>query len=123
MRVTERISLYAANMALLACLAGCLPSSNPLKTTAPKKAAKFLVTASQFAEKKLNIFNAPGGYYYGVCMDGKEKQTLCKKLYQAMSDYANTIVDFKGVSVINLTDKLLFEKLKDDYKYEQFNAL
>ena len=108
---------------LVALLTACSSHNNSLKTTKPALAAQFLVSASQAAEKKLHVFNAPGGYYYGECMAGKVKKPLCTQLYQAMADYAKTTTHFKGVTVGDLTNAQVFKGLKADYQREQFNAV
>jgi hypothetical protein len=103
--------------------AACSSHNNPLKKAKPDAAAKFLVRASQAAEKQLHVFNSPGGYYYGECMSAKAKKTLCTKLYKAMVSYAGSTVSFKRVTIGDLTDTRVFKTLKDDYQREQFNAL
>ena len=108
---------------LLAALAGCSGHPNPLKTAEPKDSAKFLVHASQAAEKKLNLFNPPGGYYYGHCMQGKAQKAVCDKLYPAMVEYAKTTEAFKSITVKDLKNPTVFKSLKDDYERERFNAI
>ena len=120
---SAKVGGFVIGVALVALLAACSSHNNPLKTAKPEAAAKFLVSASQAAEKKLHVFNAPGGYYYGECMTGKAKKPLCTKLYQAMADYAKTTTDFKGVTVGDLTNAQVFKDLKADYQREQFNAV
>lgn len=118
-----KIGGFVIGVTLVALLTACSSHHNPLKTVKPEVAAKFLVSASQAAEKKLHIFNAPGGYYYGECMTGKAKEPMCTKLYQAMVDYAKTTTDFKSVTVSDLTNVQVFKVLKADYQREQFNAV
>jgi len=118
-----KVGGFVIGMGLIALLAACSSHNNPIKIAKPEVAAKFLVSASQAAEKQLHVFNAPGGYYYGECMSGKTKKPLCDKLYQAMAEYAKTTTDFKGVTVNDLTDAHVFEGLKADYQREQFNAV
>lgn len=118
-----KIGGFLVGATVVALLAACSSHNNPLKTAKPALAAKFLVSASQSAEKQLHVFNAPGGYYYGECMMGKAKKPLCSKLYKAMAEYANTTTDFKGVTVDDLTDAQVFKGLKADYQREQFNAV
>jgi len=108
---------------LIALLAACSSHHNPLKTAEPDVAAKFLVSASQAAEKKLHVFNAPGGYYYGECMSGKAKKPLCTKLYKAMAIFSETTTTFKGVTVSDLSDAQVFKRLKEDYQRESFDAV
>lgn len=110
-------------VSLMALLAACSSHHNPLKTAQPKAAAQFLVSASQAAEKQLHVFHVPGGYYYGECMNGKATKPLCAQLYKAMARFAETTTAFKGVTVSDLTDKLVFKKLKARYQREQFNAV
>lgn len=114
--------MFGASISLMLLLSAC-SQSNSLKTTDPDKAAKFLVSASQAAEKQLQVFNAPGGYYYGECMMGKEKKSLCDRLYQAMVNYAKTTHDFQRLTVSNLTDQQVFKTLKVDYERERFDAI
>lgn len=118
--LTPRLTVV---MSLFVVLTACSSHSNPLKTTEPEKAAKFLVAASRSAEKKLKIFNAPGGYYYGRCMQGKEKAALCNRLYQVMVSYASTTQAFQHLSITDLTNKTMFKKLKQQYKHIWFNTI
>lgn len=118
-----KLTLLAALISLMTLLSACSSHPNPLTTAEPQAAAEFLVTASQAAEKKLNVFQAPGGYFYGACMRGKEKQSVCQQLYQAMVHFAKTTKRFQMVTVRDLTDQRAFQKLKTDYDREQFNAV
>ena len=104
-------------------LVACSSHLNPLKTVRPKVAGQFLVAASQIAEKKLSLFNGSGGQYYGACMEGKARKPLCKKLYQAMLNYAKTTRTFKDITLHDLTEKAVFKSLEVNYQEEVFNAV
>lgn len=118
-----KISGLIIGVGLAALLAACSSHKNPLNTASPDQAARFLLQASQAAEKKLQVFSAPGGGYYGRCMSGSLQKPLCSKLYQAMTAFAATTVVFKGMTVNDLTDKKVFNKLKNDYQRHRFNAI
>lgn len=105
-----------------AAMTGCSSRANPLARADKVVAAKFLVHASKAAELKLN-FPRPGGYYYGMCMSGKEKQAHCQKLYLAMSQFAAGTENFKGITPNEIADQKLFKSLKDDYERVRFNQL
>ena len=81
------------------------------------------MAASQSAEQKLKVFTPPGGEYYGLCMNNKEKPKLCKALYQAMAEYAKKTPYFKTVTVADLTDLKMFAQLKDEYETKRFDAV
>lgn len=104
-------------------LGACSSHANPLKTTNSDEAAKFLVSASQAAEKQLHVFNAPGGYYYGQCMMGKMKKDFCGQLYQAMVNYAKTTSSFQTLTVSDLTDPAMFNSIKENYERVRFNTI
>ncbi len=121
--MARRITGVLVTLSLAVLLGACSNHNNPLNTEPTAISAKFLLNASQYAEKELSVFDAPGGYYYGECMTGKAKPTLCSKLYSNMRQYANTTVAFKGLSVADLTDKNTFKKLYAAYKQKQFDAV
>ena len=104
-------------------IAACSSHQNPLDKALPQTTAKFLVHASQVAEKQLHVFQAPGGDYYGDCMTGKAKKPLCTALYKAMANYAKTTRAFKNLTVDDLTNWAVFKKHYDDYKNVLFNTL
>ena len=110
-------------MGFATLLTACSRHSNPLKTASPDVTAKFLVRASQSAEKKIHVFKSPGGNYYGECMDGKKKQALCNKLYQAMASYASHTKMFNGVTVNDLTNQHVYGSLEDYYKGVLFSTI
>ena len=107
---------------LISMLTAC-SHQNPLKSSDQKTTAKFLVSASQYAEQKLGIFTPPGGYVYGECMGGKEKTATCQKLYQKMLEFAKTKPAYQNLSLADLTDKKTWNLLKDDYNQERFNTI
>jgi len=118
-----RISTFVVSASVVALLSACGGQSNPLKENPPKEAAQFLVDASQSAEKALHIFNAPGGYYYGECMNGRAEISLCDKLYSAMAQYGKTTQAFRGVTLEDLKDEGVFKVLKTDYQQIRFNTV
>lgn len=113
----HKINILFISTCVFGLLTACTP--NPIKTTKPKIAAEFLVTASKVAQDKLKI-NGETGYYYGECMNGKGEKDLCNKLYQAMVNYAKTTKAFNTLSVNHLTDPSVFAKLAEDYERERF---
>lgn len=104
-------------------LTGCSGHQNPLNKPDKTQAAKFLVHASQVAEKKLNLGHPPGGYFYGECMQGKAKGAVCDKLYQAMVNYAKKTKGFESLTQADLTNPNTFERLKDDYERQAFDTI
>lgn len=125
MAIKNRVKIggFVVSAVLAASLASCSFHRNPLKTADPSVAAQFLVSASQGAEKQLHVFHEAGGYYYGRCMLGEEKKSLCTRLYKSMADYAKTTPNFRGVTVRDLTDAQMFKALKVDYQRERFNTI
>ena len=114
------------NVGMLSLLTACSPS--PLKTVEQKTTAEFLVHASQAAERKLKLtelefYFPPGGYYYRDCMRGKENKELCHKLYLAMVDYAKTTEKFKRLTVNDLTDRNIYNKIGEAYERARFNGV
>ncbi len=118
-----KITLITAGMSLSLLLSGCFGHKNTIKTHDPEVVSHFLVRASQFAEKKVHVFRPPGGYYYGLCMDGKEKKSQCHQLYQAMVTYAKTTTQFKSVTVSDLADKAVYKEIRDTYKRVSFDTV
>lgn len=121
----EKIKPLFISVGVLSLLTACSP--NPLKTAEPKTAAEFLVHASQAAEKKLKLnelrfYSPPGGYYYRDCMEDKENKKLCHNLYFAMVDYAKTTGTFNNLTVDDLTNQTVYQKLEEDYKRAWFNG-
>ena len=122
----KKIKPLFISVGMLSLLTACSPS--PLKTSEPKTAAEFLVHASQAAEKKLKLtelrfYSPPGGYYYRDCMSGKENKNLCHKLYLAMVDYAKTTSTFNSLTIDDLTNQTVYQKLEEDYKRAWFNGV
>lgn len=107
---------------LIAMLTAC-SHQNPLGSSDQKTTAKFLVSASQYAEQKLGAFTPPGGYVYGKCMSGKEKAATCNKLYQQMLEFAKNEPVYQNLSLADLTDKKTWNLLKDGYNQERFNTI
>lgn len=108
---------------ILTTLSACSSDKNPLQTAPEKEAATFLVNASQYAEKQLHSYQAPGGEMYGECMSHQAKKISCEKLYQYMSEYAKNTAHFNTVTVSNLKDQSTWQRLKASYQREQFNAI
>ena len=106
-----------------ASLSACFGHDNPLKQSPSKQSAQFLVHASQYAEKKLNVYQEPGGAYYGACMDGHQKAAFCHKLYRDMTQFAQKTQNFKGLTTGDLRDKATWKLLHNAYQREQFNAI
>lgn len=104
-------------------LTACFGHDNPLKKMPPKQSAQFLVSASQYAEKALKVFQTPGGGYYGQCMMGKQKTSLCNKLYTNMVTFAKKTPGFKSITVSDLTNKSVWNVIKPDYQQQQFDAV
>lgn len=122
----DKIKSLLISTCVLSLLTAC--SQNPLKTAEPKKAAEFLVDASQAAEKKLKLielrfYSPPGGYYYRNCMENKENKKLCHKLYLAMVDYTKTTNMFQHLTVNDLTDKSIYKEIGEAYERAWFNGV
>ena len=105
--------------------------TNPLKTQSPESTAKFVMKASEDAEKKMGFKNVRGGQY-GQCMEGRNVVSAgfampipidCKDLYKNMVDFAQKDPDFKGLSVQALTDKSVFSSFKEHYERDVFNNI
>jgi hypothetical protein len=103
-------------------LAGCSEHKNQLSNPNTTKTAQFLVKASQYAEKKLKIFRAPGGEEYGQCQLGTVGLSTCNRLYTAMASYAQT-TSFKGLREQDLKNNASWANLKDEYNKIQFNQI
>lgn len=122
-RTTTVACTLVLGVSALMLITGCSKHHNPLEQATPKQAARFLVQASQYAEKQLQVFNAPGGHYYGLCMRGREKPALCQKLYQAMLAFARNTVNFNDLNRDDLTSSTVFAGLQDTYQRVQFNTV
>ncbi len=122
-KIISAVGAFAVVSSAVIILVACSSHTNPLVKVSKKNAAKFLVKASQFAEKKLNVFQAPGGAYFGECMNQKLAKALCAKLFDAMSRYAASSADFKAVTVEDITDKKLYSQINETYQRERFNAV
>ncbi|KTD65363.1 hypothetical protein [Legionella spiritensis] len=109
--------LFAWTALLTAC------HHNPLKEASPRQRINFLMAASTAAEKRLDVFVAPGGGYYLSCMQGEDLPIDCRTLFANMVAYAQTTKTFKDVTVAELTDPALFAEVVDDYQNAFFNAV
>ncbi len=119
----KRIVTLLAMVGCAALLSGCGGHQNPIQKIDPDTTAQFLVSASQYAEKQLHVFNAPGGYYYGECMTGKQKPSFCSKFYTAMARYGKTTQFFKGITVSDLSNRKTFNAIKEDYERVRFDTI
>ena len=100
-------------------LAGC-HHDNPLTKHAPKESALFLMNASANVEKRLHfvIQQDAFGYGYLECMEGKKSVDIrCPDLLNGMVQFAkeNHYPAFKQITLSDLTDKAMFEKIGDEY--------
>ena len=104
---------------------------SPLKTEPQEKVAKFVMHASQYAEKKMG-FNHERGMQYGQCMSGEKAMTVglvkpqevdCGALYKSMVEFAKKDPVFKGVSELALMDKQSFSRFKEFYERDVFNNI
>lgn len=108
---------------LLCCfLSSC--HKNPLKTHSEHKSSRFLINASVAAEHSLHLGlgNIGARRAYPNCMERKINNIDCKALYQAMVDFAKegTFAEFKGVTVADLTDESVYERLREEYEARFF---
>lgn len=93
---------------------------NPLKTQSPKASALFLMNASANVEQRLHfaIKKDAFGYAYLECMEGKKSPEIrCLDLLHGMVGFAkeNHYPAFKKLTLADLSDKAVFEKIADDY--------
>lgn len=103
-------------MGVAALLSACHQS--PLDTASPKIAAKFLIDASKFAEKKENRMVSGRGYK--ECMEENKQHFNCAALFKFMTDYAKSNVEFKGLTVADLKNKKTFNKVRESYETALF---
>jgi hypothetical protein len=110
-------------LVLLACLLSAC-HKNPLKIQSEQKSSRFLINASVAAEKSLHLglseISAQRAYLN--CMDGKNTPFDCKAFYQAMADFSKTeaFTAFKGITVADLMDKSVFDRLREEYEQRFF---
>lgn len=109
---------------ILACVTPLLLTAchqdNPLKTESPKAVATFLMNASANVEKRLQfpIPHDAFGHGYLECMEGKVSPEMdCPRLFSGMVAFANEnhFPPFKNITLTQLTDKVTFEAIADDY--------
>lgn len=110
-KIYPLMALATTTFMLTAC------HKNPLKQHSESKGAEFLVAASEQAEKTLHLIIPPkdAGSLYRTCMEGEgeAKNIDCKALYKAMTQSVKKR-DFKGIKVADLTDKEVYEGLKEE---------
>jgi hypothetical protein len=115
MSIYWKISVFIA--ALL--LAGC-HHDNSLTKHAPKESALFLMNASANVEKRLHFIIQQDAFGYGYleCMEGKKSVDIrCPDLLNGMVQFAkeNHYPAFKQIILSDLTDRVMFEKIGDEY--------
>lgn len=115
MNIYRQISVIITTLLLVAC-----HHDNPLKTHAPKESALFLMNASANVEKRLHfvIQQDAFGYGYLECMEGKRSVDIrCPDLLNGMVQFAkeNHYPAYKHITLSDLTDKSVFEKIGDEY--------
>ena len=115
----KKIGFILTVPALLMGLGGCSQQHNPLTQYDTTQTARFLVHASEVAEKQLG--RTPDGYAYGRCMKGEHNQTFCHKLYQAMLGYAKTQPDYQTLTQADLTNLSAWKMNQNDYERISFN--
>jgi len=117
-KTTLSLGLLLSTAMLSAC------HHNPLETHKEQQSTRFLINASMEAAKVLkpNMDGREAQYVYLNCMNGKEPDMDCTALYKAMADFAKrgSFSDFKGVSVADLTDRAVFESLREGYEERLF---
>jgi hypothetical protein len=111
------------SMLLLSCfLSSC--HKNPLKTHSEHKSSRFLINASVAASHSLRLGLSDIGARraYPNCMERTINNIDCKALYQAMVDFAKKgpFPEFKGVRIADLTDELVYERVREDYEARFF---
>jgi hypothetical protein len=122
MNVKNTVGLLGL-LVLTVSLSGCFGHKNPLKVTPAHESARFLMHASKQAEKQLGVYQSPGGYYYGHCMEGQKKASFCHKLYADMAKFADKSTLFKGLTVDDLTSKSMWKSLSGPYHEACFDQL
>ena len=111
----KRLILTAAACSLSVLMTAC--HENKLAKVDESEGGRFLVKASQYAEKKQGLPRVLGDIY-GYCMGKEEiKQIDCNKFFSYMQQYAETTKDFKGVTIADLTNKSSFSRLKRSYNH------
>jgi len=115
MNIYQKILVTIITLLLAAC-----HHNNPLATRALKESALFLMNASANVEKRLHfvIQEDAFGYGYLECMEGKKSLDIrCPDLLNGMVQFAkeNHYPAFKHITLSDLTDKTVFEKIGDEY--------
>jgi predicted component of type VI protein secretion system len=113
----------SVGLLLITCML-CSCHNNPLKANKERQSTRFLINASVAAANRLNpemdAHQAP--YLYLSCMKAKELSMDCSALYVAMADFAKSApgAEFKGVRAVDLTDREVFESLREGYEERLF---
>lgn len=99
--------------------------NNPLKTNKEQQSTQFIIQASLAGAKALDstIDEHDAPYAYMYCMKGKWALGDCNALYKAMTQFAKStsMHAFRGVSVADLTDKEVYDTLREGYEIRLFN--
>lgn len=92
---------------------------NPLDKNSPKESANFLIQASANAEKRLalKLKEDERGAAYIECMEDKNAEFPCEKLFETMISFAkeNHYPKFKTLRLAELKNPRSFTRLQDDY--------
>lgn len=112
------LGLLLATLLLSAC------HNNPLKTNKEALCTRFLINASVAAVKnvKPEMDAREAQYVYFSCMKGRQASIDCNSVYTAMANFAKSseFSAFKGINVADLTDKAVFESLREGYEERLF---
>lgn len=115
---TLGFGLLLATLLLSAC------HNNPLKSNKEQHSTRFLINASVAAVHSINpkMDERDAQYIYLNCMNGKGAALDCGTLYQAMVHFAknSSFLEFHNVRVADLTDKAVFESLREGYEERLF---
>lgn len=117
-QLTLSFCVLLATLLLSAC------HNNPLKSNKEQRSTRLLINASVAAVHivKPEMDEREAQYVYLNCMNGKEAALDCSALYQAMVHFAkkSPFIEFHSVSVADLTDKAVFESLREGYEERLF---
>ena len=120
MKKTLTVLIIATTIGLTAC-----SHKNPLETEPKEETAKFLKSASTYAEVKMNykIREEDHGGIYAACMLGRKggplaASSFCPKFYSYMIEYAKHVSsEFSDITIEDLTNKKAFAYIENMYIY------
>ena len=101
---------------------GCVVThKNKLLQGNPKQVAKLIYKAEYYARTKNSFI---GTYEYMHCVQDSETngKSLCNKLFDLMQSYINKQKKYSGVSVLDLKDIKVWERVSKDIGFLYSNS-